>query len=159
MAKINPKFQTTYDNTTSGLVATNVQDAIDEIAGGGGGGGSTAQMYEGNIDGQTYKGMIAKYVAKQGQTLAGVKIVGSTLPTGSNFTLDVRKNGVASTNSIFISDTPIAITTSQSATNGQYITTKTDIDNGTLVENDVLYVFVVDEGSTLALKDLYFLIY
>lgn len=28
-----------YDNATSGLTATNVQDAIDEIAGGGGGGG------------------------------------------------------------------------------------------------------------------------
>jgi hypothetical protein len=33
-----------YDHTTSGLAATDVQAAIDEIAGGGGGGGTTWQL-------------------------------------------------------------------------------------------------------------------
>ena len=39
-----------YDNTGSGLTATNVQDAIDEVAQGGGGGGITVDQLYSNPD-------------------------------------------------------------------------------------------------------------
>jgi len=117
------------------------------------------QMYEWNIDWQTFTWMIARFTVKVGQTIAWVKITGSSLPTWSDFTLDVRKNWTATTNSIFTSDTGISITTGQSATNWVYTTTKTTIDNGTCVENDVLYVYITSAWSTLPLSDLYFLIY
>ncbi len=42
-----------YDNTGSGLTATNVQDAIDEVAQGGGGGGSSAWQSAGSETGST----------------------------------------------------------------------------------------------------------
>ena len=38
-----PASDVTYDNTDSGLSATTVQDAIDEVAQGGGGGGSYSE--------------------------------------------------------------------------------------------------------------------
>jgi len=125
----------------------------------GAGGGGWTQMYEGNIDWQTFNWMIARFTVKAWQTIAWVKITGSSLPTWSNFKLDVRKNWTATTNSIFTSDLPVEITTWQSATNWVYITTKTTIDNWVCVADDVLYVFVTDAWSTLPLQDLYFLIY
>ena len=42
-----------YDNTGSGLTATNVQDAIDEVAQGGGGGGTSAWTLLGTATGTT----------------------------------------------------------------------------------------------------------
>ena len=42
-----------YDNTTSGLTATNVQAAIDEVAQGGGGGGVGAWTLAGSVTGST----------------------------------------------------------------------------------------------------------
>lgn len=122
-------------------------------------GGGWTQMYEWNIDWQTFNGMIARFTVKAGQTLSGVKITGSSLPVWSNFTLDVRRNWIATTNSIFTSDVWVSITTAQWLTNWVYTSTKVSIDNGVCVENDVLYVFVVDAWSTLPLQDLYFLIY
>ncbi len=41
----------TYDNTASGLNATNVQDAIDEVAQGGGGGESNVERLEVTMSG------------------------------------------------------------------------------------------------------------
>lgn len=117
------------------------------------------QMYEWNIDWQTFNGMIARFTVRAGQTLSGVKITSASLPVWSNFTLDVRRNWIATTNSIFTSDTGVSITTAQWLTNWVYTTTKTAIDNGVCVADDVLYVFVVDAWSTLPLSDLYFLIY
>lgn len=42
---------TTYDNTGSGLTATNVQDAIDEVAQGGGGGTGLTDVFDVTSDG------------------------------------------------------------------------------------------------------------
>lgn len=43
----SPADAVSYDNVVSGLTATNVQDAIDELAGGGGGGGMANPMTTG----------------------------------------------------------------------------------------------------------------
>lgn len=112
-----------------------------------------------NIDWQTYTWIVARFVAKGTQTIAWVKISLASLPTWSNFSVDVRKNWTATTNSIFTSDTPISITTAQGITNGIYITTWTAIDNGSLVENDVLYVVITAVWNVLPGSDLEVVIY
>jgi hypothetical protein len=78
----------------------------------------------------------------------------SWLPTWANFKVQAYKNWIATTNSIFTSDASIDITTAQGATNWIYITTKTTIDNWSLVENDVLYFYVTQVWSTLSWVDL-----
>lgn len=88
-----------------------------------------------------------------------MKISLASLPTGADFKIDVRKNGTATTDSIFTSDAGISILTTTTATNGIYTVTNTAIDNGTLVADDVLYVIVTQVGSTLPGNDLYFVIY
>jgi hypothetical protein len=103
--------------------------------------------------------LIGRYVAKWTQTLTWVKISLSTLPTWASFKVDVRKNWTASANSIFTSDTPIEILTSASATNWIYISTSTTIDNGSLVENDVLYFYITQIGSTLSGNNLEVVVY
>lgn len=85
-------------------------------------------------------------------TIANVRWTSSILPVGSARTLDIRKNGTASTDSIFTSDTPISKAVDESATNGKYTTEGAVIDNGTLAENDVLY-FVLAGGSTSGTAD------
>ena len=94
--------------------------------------------------------LIARFTVKGSQTLALVKISLATLPTWADFKVDVRRNWTATTNSIFTSDTPISITTWQSATNWIYTSTSTSIDNGTCAENDILYFYVVQVWSTLS---------
>jgi len=74
-------------------------------------------------------------------------------PTGDNVTIDVRKNGVESTNSVFTGDTPITITPSTSATNGVYIASGS-IEHSSLTTNDIIYVMVTNVGSTFKGTDL-----
>ena len=122
-------------------------------------GGWWAQMYEWNIDWQTFVWMIARFTVKTTQTIDWVKISWSSLPTWSNFTLDIRKNGTATANSIFFNWLWLSIITTQTAENGIYTTTSTDLVDNYLIENDILYIIITSNGSTLPLKDLYFLIY
>ncbi len=119
----------------------------------------SAPTYETNVDGQVYLGIIARFTVTTTQTIAWVKASLWSLPTWADFKIDVRKNWTASTNSIFTSDTPISITTGQSATNWIYTTTSTTIDNGSLVANDVLYVVVTQIWSTLPWSDLTLIAY
>jgi hypothetical protein len=81
-----------------------------------------------------------------------------SLPTGSSVLIDVRKNWTATTNSIFTSDTALDLATWTAATNWVYTVNKTTIDNGSIVDNDVLYIFCSQIGSTLAGSDLSVLI-
>lgn len=116
-------------------------------------------IYEIQIAWEQAAWSVWRFVSKWTQTIAWVKISLWTLPTWSNFIVDVRKNWTATTNSIFTSDTPISITTWQSATNWIYITTWTSIDNGSLVENDVLYVVITTVWSTLSWTNFECVIY
>lgn len=69
----------TYDNSGSGLTATNVQDAIDEVAQGGGGGGSLTQKLplmtsnteaEGTASGNAHGGVTTYYKSIDGSGVA-----------------------------------------------------------------------------------------
>lgn len=118
-----------------------------------------SQMYEVYIAWELTTGRIFKQVVKTTQTLAWVKITTDTLPTGANLQVQVYKNWIATANSIFTSDTPIEITTAQWTTNGVYTTTKTTIDNWSFTENDVLYIYITQVGSTLSWTNLSVLVY
>lgn len=115
-------------------------------------GGATKSIRYIQLSGVTPNGTYPFSTVDISGTIANVRWTSSILPVGSARTLDIRKNGTASTNSIFTSDTPISITTAQSATNGKYTTEGAVIDNGTLAENDILY-FVLAGGSTSGTAD------
>jgi hypothetical protein len=78
-----------YDNATSGLAATNVQDALDEVAAGGGGGGAVSSVF-----GRT--GAVAAasgdYVASEVGNDSGV--AGATVAAALD-TLDAGKQDLA----------------------------------------------------------------
>lgn len=116
-------------------------------------------FYETSIDWQIYTGTIARYTVQTAQTLAWVKISLWSLPTGANVRIAIRKNSTT-TNDI-ITAWYAEITTGQSATNWIYTTTVTTLDatNKVLAENDVIYVIVIQAGSTLPWSDLYCKIY
>lgn len=116
-------------------------------------------IYQTFIAWELTTGQIARFVSKWTQTIAWVKISTATLPTGANLQVQVYKNWTSTTNSIFTSDTPISITTGQGATNGIYISTSTTIDNGSLVENDVLYFYITQIWSTLSGTNLEIVMY
>lgn len=116
-------------------------------------------IYETQIAWEQFVWLIARYVAKWTQALAWVKIWLSSLPTGTSFKVDVRKNWTATTNSIFTTDLPIEILTNTSATNWIYTVTKTTIDNWSLVENDILYVYITQVWSTLSWVNLQVCVY
>lgn len=87
-----------YDNTTSGLTATNVQDAIDEVAAGGGGSGDVtgpASSTDDNI--ATFNGITGKIIQDGGNTIAQVKDRANhtgtqTASTISDFDTEVSNN-------------------------------------------------------------------
>jgi hypothetical protein len=78
-----------YDNTSSGLLSENVQDAIDEIAGGGGGGAapSTAPFVTFGVS----AGLTDERVLSNG---VGTSVNNSGIPGGS-IALDLTNTGVA----------------------------------------------------------------
>jgi len=112
-------------------------------------GGSGRLFDRVELKGPLVSGLITYQVACATGTLAGVKITVTDLPTGSSVKVDLRKNGTATTNSIFTSDTEAEITTSTGATNGVYTVTKTAIDNGSFVADDVCWWAITLIGSTL----------
>jgi hypothetical protein len=85
-------------------------------------------------------------------TLSQVKLTMELLPTGQSVKVQVTKNGTATTDSVFTADTPVEMTTSQSAeTNGMYVVEGT-LDSGmtSCSENDFFVVTVTQVGSTYA---------
>jgi hypothetical protein len=92
-----------------------------------------------------------------GATLDKVKLaLFGSLPTGADINVQVTKNGVATTDSVFIADSPASILTSQSAeSNGIYVTDGT-LDSGmtSCSENDYFVVTITQVGSTYAGNDL-----
>ncbi len=94
------------------------------------------------VDWELFTWLIGRYVVSDALTISNVKASLMTLPTTTSVKIDIRKNGTATTNSIFTSDTELEITTSQSATNWVYTVDKTAIDNWVVAEDDVLYIYV-----------------
>ena len=103
--------------------------------------------------------IVWRYVSKWTQTITWVKIGTSTLPVWSNIEVQILKNWTATVNSIFTSDSPISILTTESATNWIYTVSKTTIDNWSLVENDILYIDVKLVWSTISWTDLEVIIF
>lgn len=62
--------------------------------------------------------------------------------------VDIRRNGLATTNSIFDADTPMQIASDASSTNGVYTATGT-LDSGqtTCAAGDVLFVVITEVGN------------
>jgi hypothetical protein len=107
------------------------------------------------LDGQIYTWTIAQFVVTATQTIAWVYASLLSLPTWSNVTIQVYKNGLASTNSVFTSDTPLSITTTTWATNWVYSVLNTTIDNWSVVAWDVIYIVITAVWSTLPWSNLY----
>ena len=106
-----------------------------------------------SIEGEIYKTVFMYYRVPANATLISATATLLNRPTGDNVTVDVRKNGVESTNSVFTGDTPITITPSTSATNGVYIASGS-IEHSSLTTNDIIYVMVTNVGSTFKGTDL-----
>lgn len=137
-------------------------------AGGGGGAGNTILTF--SIDGELSTGTKAFYIVPDELNTLVVKevrLASLALPTGADIKVDVRKNGTASTDSIFTSDVPIEIDTTQTATNGVYQvacdttgsrvgTAGTTIDaaRDDVASDDVLYIVITTVGSTTTGADL-----
>ena len=82
-------------------------------------------------------------------TILSATVISSTKPSGESLMVDVRKNGTATTNSIFTSDTPMILGTSTSLTNGVYVTNGIlDAAQVSLAPGDVLRAYVTQTGNT-----------
>ena len=105
------------------------------------------------IEGPVYESTLMYWVAPTTCTISSVSMALSSNPaTTGNCKVQVMKNGLLETNSIFASDVPVTVTESTTATNGVYIAAGTlDSNYTTLAANDVIH-FRVNEaasGSTL----------
>jgi hypothetical protein len=146
--------------TTDGTNAT-WQDAS--------GGGGASMVFERHIEGDLYTTTLMPIIIPDelnGLDIKEVRISLASLPTGADFKVDVRKNGTATTDSIFTSDAEIEIGTGQSATNGLYQTacdtsgarvgtpgTTIDSARDSVASDDVLWIVITSVGSTLAGTD------
>lgn len=135
-----------------------------------GGTGSATIILERKLVGELFTGTMMPININDAlatKDIKEVRISTTSLPVGQAIKVDIRKSGVATTNSIFTSDTPIEIGTSQTATNGVYMTgcdisgstvgtsgTTIDSAQDTLSADDVLYVVITQVGSTTTGTDL-----
>jgi hypothetical protein len=151
----------------NGYVLTSNGTTATWAAAGGGGAGNTILTFA--MDGALSTGTKTFYIIPDelnGLDIKEVRLACLGLPTGANVTVDVTKNGTATTDSVFTSDVPIAMSTAESATNGLYQSatgtvsrvgtpgTTLDAARDTIATDDVLYVIVRQVGSTLTGSDM-----
>lgn len=114
-------------------------------------------------EGQVYAGMTLMYVRiPEACRIVEVVVSLATLPSGSNAWFDVRKNGTAVTDSIFMSDAALSITTDNPVTNGLYSATSRPSTSSNLLDTtcqncavgDVLYVICTQIGSSYSSSDV-----
>lgn len=135
-----------YDNSTSGLTAENVQDAIDEIAGGGGSAPNDDAQWEMTI---FPNNVINTYwFAPYNCTVVGVKVYGHTSPTTSGvYTLAVEDltgaNNLLAAATFDMTSLAAATLTSLSLTG---TTANLDLPEGTRVR----FQLVSDNGDLVA---------
>ena len=136
----------------------------------GGGGSGTAYTVERVLENEIFTKTFMQIPITDelsGKDVKEVRLSLGGLPTGQAVKVDVRKNGTATTDSIFTGDVPIEIATTQTATNGLYQcgcdtsgstvgTAGTTIDSArdTLAADDVLWIIISQVGSTLTGSDL-----
>lgn len=123
------------------------------------GGSGEPPKVSANIAGTLVTWLIKKVRVENWFTIANVTATVGVLCTGSSIKIDVRRNGTATTNSIFTSDTPLEILTSTTATNWEFTVEDAVIDNWVCATGDILYIYVTQIGSTVAGADLFVGIY
>ena len=132
-------------------------------------GGGASFTWKNNLNGEIFTGNIGYFVVPDeldGKDIKEVRLAVLSLPTGADITIDVRKNGTASTDSIYTSDVVQDLAAAESATNGVYQSgcdtsgstvgtagTTLDAARVSLSADDILYFFIVSVGSTLTGTD------
>jgi len=117
-----------------------------------GGSGGSATLVQRSLEGDVYETTLMYWRAPAACTIQSVSMSLSSNPSapGSYCKVQVMKNGLLETNSIFLSDTPMQVTELTSATNGLYSCSGT-LDTGNnmddLAEGDVVY-FRVNQADT-----------
>ena len=116
-------------------------------------GGSSSWIVDRYLDGEVYVTNLPYVRIPTGvSNIDDVAVTLLSLPTGSDFKIDVRKNGLATTDSILSGE--IIITTTQTPTSNGVYTTKGIISNSSVIEGDVLYFVITQVGSTFGGSDL-----
>ena len=116
------------------------------------GGGGSATLVQRSLEGVVYETTLMYWRAPAACTIQSVSMSLSSNPsaTGSCCKVQVMKNGLLETNSIFSSDTPMQVTESTTASNGIYTASGT-LDTGNnmddLAEGDVVH-FRVNQADT-----------
>jgi len=111
---------------------------------------SLAVPIERGFVGEVVAGDCIRIYNQRAGTILSATLISETKPISESLIVDIRKNGSASTNSIFSNDTPMILTTSATATNGVY-TTNGIIDDAQkeLAVGDVLRAYVTQAGSAV----------
>jgi len=139
----NDKAYICLDNTVTAAVWTEITQS-----GGGGGAGTDIIVPFKPISGVQPNGLVYLGRITKAGTIGGVIWGTAGLPVGSARTLNILKNGTATTDSIFTSDTPSSMPTTKTAdSSGRYSVTNVTIDNGTVVVGDDLWA-LFGGGST-----------
>jgi hypothetical protein len=116
--------------------------------------GNFATIIERGFIGEVVSGDSVRVYIPRAGTIQSVTILSATRPYGEDLIVDVRKNGIATTNSIFIADVPIVLTTSAGLIQGNVYATVGQIDSSqaTVVPGDVLRAFVTQSGNVVDLS-------
>lgn len=107
------------------------------------------------LEGQVYSTVLIPCLMRRSGIIVEAVAALSTLPTGQDFIIDIRKNGILSSNSIILNDAGIVIPTSQPSLNGLYQVIG-DLDSAQIAvsKGDVLYFVIVQVGSPFPGSDL-----
>jgi len=90
--------------------------------------------------------MLGRYTSTRVGTLGSIRLVSDTLPVGSNLIAELRKSSPTSGN---VLSATLQITTTEAATNGQYIGTVVSSFSSTAIAvGDVFYLVLTSVGST-----------
>jgi hypothetical protein len=100
--------------------------------------------------GEVVAGDTLRIAIRRAGTILSAALISETQPVGESLMVDIRKNDVATTNSIFTNDTPMILATNATVTNGVFTVNGTLDDTQTSVAvGDILRVYVTQAGSAV----------
>ena len=122
--------------------------------------GNLATVIERGFIGEVSNGDSIRVFNPRAGTLQSVTLISETQPITNPLMVDVRKNGISTTNSIFTSDTPMILSTTATPTNGVYSVNGTlDSLQTSLNTNDVLRIYVIQSGSVVDVSVCFEILY